>query len=111
MEIIFFTIGMLVVLWVGVYLSGVLLHFGVAFIGFKLAPNRHLAILETLVGIYGWVWIGAGVMMVVRLLQIMFSDGDWFGFFWWLTIASAFKMLCRASMQSKERIWQWRWKP
>jgi len=63
-----------------------------------------LAILELLVGLFGWVWIVASIVALYFLAIAVFSDGAWSQFFWALGTSIVAKWLARGFEENKERV-------
>jgi hypothetical protein len=63
-----------------------------------------LMLLELVSGIFGWVWIIAGIAALVFLIWAIGFAGPWSRFFWAVGISVVAKWLAKAFMDTQIRV-------
>jgi len=64
-----------------------------------------LKILELISGIFGWIWIFAGVVSIYFLVRAFFFDGEWLSFFIAIGVAVIGEWLARSFNEVKSNFW------
>ncbi len=70
----------------------------------KIKPK--LVILEFVTGFLGWVWVGASLVAVYFLVNVIAFHGQWSHVIWAAVVAGAAKWLARGFMANQHRIAQ-----
>ena len=71
-----------------------------------MKTKAKLVILELGTGLFGWVWIGAGLVAVYFLVNAIAFDGQWRYVIWAVVVAGVAKWLTRGFMENQQRIAQ-----
>jgi len=71
---------------------------------YEMTARSKLIALELAGGLFGWLWIIAGLVAIVCLIGALFGGWLWSRFFWALGISVVSKWLLRGLMENKQRI-------
>ncbi len=63
-----------------------------------------LALLEFIGGLFGWIWMGAGIAALYFFVVAIGFDGQWSKFFWAFGISVVSKSLLRGFMETQYRV-------
>ncbi len=63
-----------------------------------------LVILELVTGFLGWVWVGASLVTVYFLVNVIAFHGQWSDVIWAAVVAGTAKWLTRGFMENQHRI-------
>ena len=69
-----------------------------------MTVRKKLIALELAEGLFGWVWIVAGIAAVVCLIGALFGSWPWSRFFWAFGVSVVSKWLLRGFMANKRRV-------
>lgn len=69
-----------------------------------MKTKAKLVILNLVTGLFGWAWIGAGLVAAYFLVNAIAFDGQWRHVIWAAVVAGVAKWLARGFMENQQRI-------
>jgi len=70
----------------------------------KMKTNTKLIILELIAGIFGWIWMLAGITMFVLVVLALFFGGTWWNVLWTFIASAIAKWLAKGFDDNKNRV-------